>query len=604
MLINALCEYYDILAKAGKVLPDGYSSVKIHFLVSLTDDGRIDSIIDYRMVEELPMGNGKVKTRQIPRDIVMPQRTEKPGIDANIAEHRPLYLFGLNLEKDKLTAEDNTGKAQKSHEALKSKNLEFLEGLDSPLINAYRKFLQNWCPADETGNEHLLRLGKDYGKSGFAFCLSGYPEKMLQDDSQIREKWEQQYQGCEQQNDKSAQSAVSGEHAVIARIHNKIKGVYGGLATGTVLIGYNNPSESSYCKEQSYNSNISESEMKKYTEALNYLLGNPKHKILLDDITVIFWAANADENCEDAVMAMLLGNSDSAGQTEDMLRELLNDACQGKITSARLESSYGIDSNTDFYILGLKPNSSRLAVKFIYRKRYADILWNIARFQEDMQISRELHPVSLDRIRKEIKSPKSKTETINPELFSKLFESILYGRKYPMALLENVIRRIKTDTDRLDRINEIRAGIIKACINRNYEKEEIKMALDKENYGQAYLCGRLFAVLEKLQQDASGNSLNRTIKDAYFASASSKPAMVFPKLIKLAQNHLNKVKSPVFYNKLIGEIINQLNGEFPDTLMLVDQGKFIIGYYQQYQSFFEKNEASNKNVTEEDEDGN
>lgn len=604
MLINALCEYYDILAKAGKVLPDGYSSVKIHFLVSLTDDGRIDSIIDYRTAEELPMGNGKVKTRQIPRDIVMPQRTEKPGIDANIAEHRPLYLFGLNFEKDKLTAEDKTGKAQKSHEALKSKNLEFLEGLDSPLINAYRKFLQNWCPADETENEHLLCLGKDYGKSGFAFCLSGYPEKMLQDDSQIREKWEQQYQGCEQQNDKSAQSAVSGEHAVIARIHNKIKGVYGGLATGTVLIGYNNPSENSYCKEQSYNSNISESEMKKYTEALNYLLGSQKHKILLDDITVVFWAANADENCEDAVMAMLLGNSDkmSAEQTEDMLRELLNDARQGKIAFARLEASYGIDSNTDFYILGLKPNSSRLAVKFIYRKRYADILWNIARFQEDMQISGKLRPVSLNRIRKEMISPKSKTETMNPALLSKLFESILYGRKYPMALLENVIRRIKTD--RMDRISEIRAGIIKACINRNYEKEEIKMALDKENHGQAYLCGRLFAVLEKLQQDASGNSLNRTIKDAYFASASSKPAMVFPKLIKLAQNHLNKVKSPVFYNKLIGEIINQLNGEFPDTLLLVDQGKFIIGYYQQYQSFFEKNEASNKNVMEEDEDGN
>ena len=207
-----------------------------------------------------------------------------------------------------------------------------------------------------------------------------------------------------------------------------------------------------------------------------------------------------------------------------------------------------------------------------------------------------------DRIRKEMISPKSKTETMNPALLSKLFESILYGRKYPMALLENVIRRIKTD--RMDRISEIRAGIIKACINRNYEKEEIKMALDKENHGQAYLCGRLFAVLEKLQQDASGNSLNRTIKDAYFASASSKPAMVFPKLIKLAQNHLNKVKSPVFYNKLIGEIINQLNGEFPDTLLLVDQGKFIIGYYQQYQSFFEKNEASNKNVMEEDEDGN
>ena len=102
------------------------------------------------------------------------------------------------------------------------------------------------------------------------------------------------------------------------------------------------------------------------------------------------------------------------------------------------------------------------------------------------------------------------------------------------------------------------------------------------------MCGRLFAILEKLQQEASNNSLNRTIKDAYFASASSKPALVFPKLIRLAQNHLNKVKYPSFYNKQIGEIIEQLNGEFPETLFLKEQGKFIVGYYQQYQSFFEK----------------
>ena len=130
------------------------------------------------------------------------------------------------------------------------------------------------------------------------------------------------------------------------------------------------------------------------------------------------------------------------------------------------------------------------------------------------------------------------------------------------------------------------------------------MALDRENKSPAYLCGRLFAVLEKLQQDISNNSLNRTIKDSYFASASSKPAMVFPKLIKLAQNHLNKAKVPVFYNKLIGEIIDSLAGEFPDNLDLADQGRFIVGYYQQYQRFFEKKESQEKTEVEEKENGN
>lgn len=117
------------------------------------------------------------------------------------------------------------------------------------------------------------------------------------------------------------------------------------------------------------------------------------------------------------------------------------------------------------------------------------------------------------------------------------------------------------------------------------------MSLDKENQNPAYLCGRLFAVLEKLQQDASSNNLNTTIRDSYFASATSKPAIVFPKLLKLAQSHLKKTSSAIFYQKLIGEVIDLLGNEFPDTLLLVDQGKFIIGYYHQYQSFFVKKDG-------------
>ena len=127
------------------------------------------------------------------------------------------------------------------------------------------------------------------------------------------------------------------------------------------------------------------------------------------------------------------------------------------------------------------------------------------------------------------------------------------------------------------------------------------MALDRENSGQAYLCGRLFAVLENLQREAAASKLNRTIKDAYFASAASRPAMVFPKLMKLAQNHLNKVKRPVFYDKLLGEIMDKLNGEFPESLLLQDQGRFIIGYYHQHQDFFVSS-AKTENKEKEVED--
>lgn len=593
MLIQALNDYYDILAKAGKVLPAGYSNVKIHYLVSLTTEGEINEIINCQTKEEVRTTGGKVKERWEPRNVVMPQRTEKSGIDANIIEHRPLYLFGLNLEKEGLSPEDRTEKAKKSHELFVKTNLEFLDGMDSPLIQAYRSFLLHWKPEEETQNPYLLGLGKDYGKSGFVFCLSGYPENLLQDEPQIKDKWEQCYaQERDDGKEYITQCAVSGENAVIARIHNKIKGIAGGLPTGTVLVGYNNPSENSYGKEQAYNSGISESVMKKYTEAFNYLMAGRRHKILLDDVTVVFWAMDGGDECENLIMAMLCGSSDrmDAEQTEHMLRALLQDAKRGTIVEKRLDLSDALKPDVDFYMVGLKPNSSRLSLKFIHKRRYADVLQNIAQFQNDLQVTDEIHPVSLARIRNELLSPKSNSETLNPAMLSKLFEAILSGGKYPTALLETVVRRVRTDSS--IRMSAIRAGIIKACINRNYQKGELKVALDKENHEQAYLCGRLFAVLEKLQQDASGGSLNRTIRDSYFASASAKPVLVFPKLIRLAQAHLNKVKYPVYYNKLLREIIDSLNGEFPENFFLADQGRFQIGYYQQYQSFFEKTEQN------------
>ncbi|MCD7774432.1 MAG: type I-C CRISPR-associated protein Cas8c/Csd1 [Clostridiales bacterium] len=599
MLIKALSEYYDILANAGKVLPDGYSNVNVHYLICLTPDGRIDEIIDYRQIEEETNGKGKVKQKKVPQKCVMPQRTEKPGIDVNIPEHRPLYIFGLNLTGDQLTPEDS--KTKKSHKAFVKISLDFLDGIDdadSPLIHAYRCFIQNWDPEAETENPNLKQLGKDYGKSGYAFCLSGSPDRLLHDEPALKEKWEQLRSESTLNGDGAhiSQCAVSGQQAPIARIHNKVRGVFGGLATGTVLIGFNNPSENSYGNEQAYNSNVSETVMKKYTEALNYLLDGRKHKTTLDDMTIVFWAMDPNEKCEDLFMQMFLGQSDkmNAEETENMLRALWKDASSGRIAEERLLSADQINPDVDFYMLGLKPNSGRLSMKFLIRKQFADILWNVAQFQKDMQVGNDFRPVYLWEIKRELISPKSSKDKVNPALLTKLFESVIYGSPFPTALLDTMVRRVKTDDVR---VNATRTGVIKACINRNDSKEELKVSLDKENENQAYLCGRLFAVLEKLQTDASGGKLNRTIKDAYFASAASKPALVFPKLIVLSQNHLKKVKYPVVYNKQIQEITDKLQGGFPDMLLLKDQGKFIVGYYQQYQSFFTT--VNNTNEMEE-----
>ena len=67
------------------------------------------------------------------------------------------------------------------------------------------------------------------------------------------------------------------------------------------------------------------------------------------------------------------------------------------------------------------------------------------------------------------------------------------------------------------------------------------MALNEQSTHPAYVLGRLFAVLEKVQQEAIGN-VNASIKDRYFTSACAAPASVFPLLLRLSQHHIAKAR--------------------------------------------------------------
>ena len=126
------------------------------------------------------------------------------------------------------------------------------------------------------------------------------------------------------------------------------------------------------------------------------------------------------------------------------------------------------------------------------------------------------------------------------------------------------------------------------------------MSLNPESTSVPYTLGRLFSVLEAIQENAVGKA-NSTIKDRYFSAASSSPSHVFPVLINLAQKHLKKIrndnekkKSFVYYNKEMGEIIAKLDESYPSHLSIPQQGVFQLGYYHQTQYRYEsKNKEEN-----------
>ena len=182
--------------------------------------------------------------------------------------------------------------------------------------------------------------------------------------------------------------------------------------------------------------------------------------------------------------------------------------------------------------------------------------------------------------------------------------AILAGTPYPATLLQAALRRIhagirRKGSDRVERVTPEIAALLKAYLNRYYrfyennEFKEVAMGLDKNRTSIGYQLGRLFAVLEKIQEEANPG-LNATIRDRFYGAASSTPVTVFGRLLNLQKHHLGKITNRgkvIFFEGLASEVVGKID-DFPAHLGLHEQGLFAIGYYHQRQDFYTKNEEN------------
>lgn len=194
-------------------------------------------------------------------------------------------------------------------------------------------------------------------------------------------------------------------------------------------------------------------------------------------------------------------------------------------------------------------------------------------------------------------APQQDNANIPPNLAGNITRAILDGSPYPATLLQQTVRRIRAEQE----VTRIRASFLKAYLNR-YQRtypsneKEILVALDPANINPGYLLGRLFAVLEKIQEDAQPG-INTTIRDRFYGAASASPVTVFPRLIGLAQHHRSKLKSEKPWlerslDRWTQEIMSGLPSEMPRHLRMEDQARFAIGYYHQRQALFIKSEKT------------
>lgn len=377
---------------------------------------------------------------------------------------------------------------------------------------------------------------------------------------------------------------VIGKHSKTVEVTTATM-IPGSQATAKLVAFQVNSGYDSYGKSKGHNAPISEEAEFAYTTALNHLLRSDSHnKFMVGSRTYLFWASSDSEaakKSEDSLFALL-------GRTEEnddpnMLIELVRRTFMSIYNGVLFANK-----DDKFFILGLAPNSARIAVVYWNELPLREFAGLISKHFADMEIvdtRKDKKPyVGLHSILGNV-TLGGKSSDATPNLPDAVVKSIFQGLPYPASLFQACIRRIRAEQS----VNIGRAAIIKAYLNRlndNNNNKKLDIMLDKENQNQGYLCGRLFAVLDKIQEDA--NNIH-SIRERYMNSASATPAMIFATILNLSTHHQEKLNEgkQVFYEKLKQEIISKLDANgFPAHLDLQDQGRFFVGYYHQRQAFF------------------
>ena len=206
-------------------------------------------------------------------------------------------------------------------------------------------------------------------------------------------------------------------------------------------------------------------------------------------------------------------------------------------------SRRSLTGDMPFYVLGLAPNAARLSIRFFLSGGFGQFVDNMLAHHAVLDIEHapnEKRYLPLWRLMQETVSPMSRDKAASPLLAGAVLSSIFSGQPYPELLFQSVMLRVRAECD----VSRGKAAIIKAYLIKKYEdkyKEVLTVSLNEEWNDKAYLLGRLFAVLEKVQLEVSPG-INATIKDKYFASACATPANAFAFLLKLNMNHVSKMK--------------------------------------------------------------
>ena len=581
MILKALYDYYH---RCSDLPRKGMELKEIGFLIVIDKEGHFLRFEDRR-----------IDKKQAQKFLVKKHIGRTSALAANYLYDNSGYVFGYSnkvdekLQNQTFKNKEERDTAEKAAEVVKLQYQTFKDKVTSiykahhdnkDIIAVYKFYYQEQSKIlelmlkDKLWPDIVKNLNKKY--STFSFLIEG-------DTSIVAEKSEL-FDGEEEKMIGQQVCIVTGMKGNTVETTTATM-IPGSQATAKLVAFQVNSGYDSYGKEKGENAPIIEEVEFAYTTALNHLLStDSRNKFLVGNRTFLFWTSTNDEagrEAEESLFSLFDFNSqeDDPNRNIEQVRKVFT-----TIYSGALKTSL----DDKFYILGLAPNSARIAVTYWSEMHLKEFAALILRHFEDMDIvdtRKERKPyVGLHSMLAAV-TLGGKASDATPNLPEAVVKSIFQGLPYPFTLFAGCIRRIRAEQS----LNTTRAAIIKAYLNRTNNNQQITVMIDKDNINQGYLCGRLFAVLDKIQDEA--NNLH-SIRERYMNAASSTPATVFATILNLSSHHSEKLNEgrKIFFEKTKQEIIDKISANgFPAHLDLQDQGRFFVGYYHQMQDFYTKN---------------
>lgn len=575
-----LRELFDLAQREGLVSDPDFEPKPVSFIVVVGRSGRLRSIVS--TLTPPADGRGKPKARQfgVPSSAV---RTS--GVRAQVLWDNAKYVFGVNVDEKKQVPAADLDQCRRAFlEQVREAAIE----ADDPALNDVLAFLEG--DGGEGRDRKWLRehCGVEViePNANFAFRHESDPEILVSDRPRVRTWWAGRRSRA---TSDEIECLVTGKRAPPIDSHPKLKKLGGGMSSGVALVSFNQASFESYGLSGNENAPIGRPAAEAVAAALNRLLdrdypnpvdGSPmpqRNVRIAEDTTVLYWSRNAEAPVD------LFGSGVEADP--EKVRALY--AAPGKGRPAVL------DDESPFFALALSGEMARAKVRGWFETTLGRALTNVKAHFEDIDVARRGEdPLPLWRLLNSTALLRER-KNIEPGLAAATFGAVIEGRAYPRGLLVGAIRRARAERE----VSEERAALIKAYLTRARRKgllpasfPEVTRHMDTTSTNVPYRLGRLFATLEKLQEEVMPGA-NATIRDRFFGAASATPVTVFPRLVRGAQPHLAKARRSVFFEKLIQEIVAPVS-RFPAHLSLEEQGLFALGYYHQRQDFFTKKDAA------------